>query len=221
MFYVHPGIPMEDRGVPSKGVASLTFVFSSFMQQAAVLPSQEMKVYILDVEEGRDPEHIMFGGARIRDTSQEEDAEDDITIDILDIPRDQHSNLLGTLRQELDQDSSWTYEARIRIAQQEWIVIMAAPKGAHTTRRDWIFCVVATAVLLVASVCVALWLRAVRRQQLAALHHAAETEKAALMLQNAKQAAQAASDLNDYLAHEVSAKDPLAWVLGCFHTYLL
>ena len=109
---------------------------------------------------------------------------------------------LEDLKEELSDSRVWVEKLTIPIAQLRWKVLVVQDKSLSSS--DLVFVMVGSIVLLVASICLALWLRAVRHQQMVDLVHASERERNALMVRNADEAARAASNLNEILAHEVS-----------------
>jgi signal transduction histidine kinase/CheY-like chemotaxis protein len=100
------------------------------------------------------------------------------------------------------------YECQLSILSREWTIIVVADKG--TFKANFGFVILGSTMIFVACACLALWVvtsyhREVRINE---MKSAAESEKAALMVDNAHEAAKAERELNDFIAHEV--RNPLS-----------
>lgn len=99
----------------------------------------------------------------------------------------------------------------LRIASSEWTLILSSASGKNQQdqRQQVVFIALGAATILVATIFLSLliYTNARRIRNISRMKSSAEAEKAALRLENARQAAQHERDLNDFIAHEV--RNPL------------
>lgn len=86
----------------------------------------------------------------------------------------------------------------INVTNRLWTVAVVAQDDTY--QANYVFVILGGVVILVASVGLALWV--FRMTKITKLKTQAEAEKAALIIDTAKQATQAERELNDYIAHE-------------------
>jgi hypothetical protein len=100
------------------------------------------------------------------------------------------------------------HEETIKAANKEWIVAVHSLEGTYEP--SIVFVVVGGAIIFLASCCLACWVytSTKRVDQFNRMRSAAESEKAALILDNARRATKAERELNDFIAHEV--RNPVA-----------
>jgi signal transduction histidine kinase/CheY-like chemotaxis protein len=100
------------------------------------------------------------------------------------------------------------YEANLSILSRQWKIIVVAEKGTFNAKFG--FVMLGSIMIFVACACLALWMitNYSREAKINEMRSAAESEKAALMVDNAHEAAKAERELNDFIAHEV--RNPLS-----------
>jgi signal transduction histidine kinase/CheY-like chemotaxis protein len=99
-------------------------------------------------------------------------------------------------------------EKEIQIASAKWTVAVVAVEDTFQPKVQYI--VLTGKIILVVSLCLALWIwtNLRRSRALIDIKRQADLEKAQLIVANARQTARAEQELNDYIAHEV--RNPLA-----------
>lgn len=92
---------------------------------------------------------------------------------------------------------------RIKAANKDWVVVTHALDGAY--QPNLAFVIFGGIIIFLASVCLAYWVHANSKRIDAynKMRAHAESERAALILENARQATKAERELNDFIAHEV------------------
>lgn len=86
---------------------------------------------------------------------------------------------------------------------KNWSIVVVG--STSTYRPDITFVILGGVVIIVAAICVAFWVyhSAIRIRKFNDLRSSNEAEKANLILENAREAAKAERELNDFIAHEV------------------
>jgi hypothetical protein len=110
--------------------------------------------------------------------------------------------------EQLRKIDSLYYEERVKAANKEWIVVVHSLEGTYEP--DLVFVILGGVIIFVASGCLACWVlnNTKRVEQFNQMREASDSEKAALILDNARQATKAERELNDFIAHEV--RNPVA-----------
>jgi signal transduction histidine kinase/CheY-like chemotaxis protein len=100
------------------------------------------------------------------------------------------------------------YEGHLAILSREWTIVVVAEEGAF--KAEFGFIILGSIMIFVACTCLALWManNYFRETKINEMRSAAESEKAALMVENAHKAAKTERELNDFIAHEV--RNPLS-----------
>jgi signal transduction histidine kinase/CheY-like chemotaxis protein len=101
------------------------------------------------------------------------------------------------------------YEGRLHIATREWIIAVVAEDGSFEPELGFIY--LGSTMNFVACACLVLWMVTNYRQEVRTteLNLAAEVEKAAMLVENARKGLHAERELvNDFIAHEV--RNPLS-----------
>jgi hypothetical protein len=84
-----------------------------------------------------------------------------------------------------------TFDATVSFAMRRWSFIVIAPP--HSYKPDLFLTIFGALMIIVASACAAQWIFSRSK---------ARSEKAAILLESAKKAAQGERELNDFIAHE-------------------
>ena len=121
-------------------------------------------------------------------------------------PAAKSTNLVFVAEKELEEvrGSSKLYqEVDVQIANKEWTISVLALPGTY--KPDFVFVLVGGFIILLATIGLAWWVyqNTNRVAKMNRLKAEAEAEKAALILESARKAADAERELNDFIAHEV------------------
>ena len=120
----------------------------------------------------------------------------------------------------------YRFQEDLPLTNKVWTVTIVAPKSAY--QPNITFVVFGAVLVLLASICLALWIYSSTRRtrKFNAMKAKVDSEKAALILENTRQAARAERELNDFIAHEVStvldlllSTLRLAFFFLCFHAH--
>ena len=130
---------------------------------------------------------------------------------------------------ELDDiEGYYKFQEDLVLTNKVWTVTIVAPKSAY--QPNVTFVVLGAVLVLLASVCLALWIYSSTRRtrKFNAMKAKVDSEKAALILENTRQAARAERELNDFIAHEVSTvldfycrRLGLLFLFLCCHAHIL
>ena len=119
---------------------------------------------------------------------------------------DSSSDLTYLQETEVDDiQGYYHHQEDLVLTNKVWTVTIVAPKSAYPTKST--FVALGAVLVLLASLCLALWIytRTLRTRKFNAMKARVDNEKAALILENTRQAARAERELNDFIAHEVSS----------------
>jgi signal transduction histidine kinase/CheY-like chemotaxis protein len=113
-----------------------------------------------------------------------------------------------TTLKEVSERPTKVQEIDVYIASSIWTIAIVALEGTYVS--DYTFIILGGVIIFTACVILTVWLlTAMRQQRIQALsQQTAETEKAALIVEGARKAAQNQRELNDFIAHEV--RNPLS-----------
>lgn len=147
-------------------------------------------VYIFDRSDSSG-KNVFLGGVEI---TPSDDAE-------------QEADLVFVAEEELEDvrgDSKLYQEFDLQVANKVWTIAVLSLDG--TFEPDHVFVVVGGLIIFVATIGLAWWVHqnTNRVAKMNRLKAEAESEKAALILESARKAADAERELNDFIAHEVS-----------------
>ncbi len=109
-------------------------------------------------------------------------------------------------------DGHLYHEETVLAANKEWIVLVHTVDGTY--QPSIVFVVLGGAIIFLASMALAWWMYSNQRRMddYNKMRAASEAERAALILDNARQATKAERELNDFIAHEV--RNPVAAALS-------
>jgi CHASE1-domain containing sensor protein len=188
---MHPGYSLSttDDAWP-RDLASIVIRIPDLIQRSANNQAEGSHVYIYD-ESDSSGKTIFLGGATIVPSGGNADLEFLPEVDL-------HSLRGGRLYKE----------TRIEVANKIWTISVSPSDG--TFEPVLVFVITGGIIIFLATVALAGWVY-VNMQRVAKFNRMqaeAEAEKAALILQSAKKAAEAERELNDFIAHEV--RNPVA-----------
>jgi signal transduction histidine kinase len=127
--------------------------------------------------------------------------------------KEKGADLVFVAEQELEdvRGASKLYqEMDVQIANKVWTISVLSLAGTYEP--DYVFVVVGGVIILLASVGLAWWVHqnTNRVAKINRLKAEADAERASLILESARKAADAERELNDFIAHEVNMKSKLA-----------
>jgi CHASE1-domain containing sensor protein len=188
---MHPGYSLSTTNdVWPRDLASIVIRIPDLIQRSANNQAEGSHVYIYDQSDSSG--NTMFlGGAKIVPTEDKANLEFLPEVDL-------QSLRVGRLYKE----------AHIEVANKIWTIGVSPSDG--TFEPELVFVITGGIIFFLATVALAGWVY-VNSQRVAEFNRMraeAEAEKAALILQSAKRAAEAERELNDFIAHEV--RNPVA-----------
>jgi signal transduction histidine kinase/CheY-like chemotaxis protein len=165
---------------------------TKLLTRAALGEAESTLVYLFDESDSLYDHPVFLGGVAVDNLES--------SVDVTPTEEEKLKNLENS-------DSRCIFQ-NIPIAQKEWKVVVCALGGSYSP--EHLFVILGGVVIFVACICVALWFfTAMRRAtKIDQIKNAAESEKAALIVDNAEKAAEAERYLNEYIAHEV--RNPLS-----------
>ena len=188
LIYIHPGIKRAGSNETSNALSAIVVAVSEILKRAMRTQNENLGVYVYDetYHDGNQPQESYFlGGAQY-------------------VHHDGDSQMKFV--DEVDIKTARTSAKRIRevsvpVEDRIWRIIVTDPKNVYEP--ELAFVILAGTVILVACLMLAIWFytsinRAAKIQEITL---ASEAEKAALVVENAKAAAAAEREINDYIAH--------------------
>jgi signal transduction histidine kinase/ActR/RegA family two-component response regulator len=185
---MHPGIPLlHSAGSEALAVSSMIISVTTLLDRAVKAQKHGFRIYLFDATEESADSPLYLGGALSDPASTELVTETDLSV--------------------LRIDARKIVEEVIGIADRKWIVAVVPTDGAYTP--EILYVTLGSGFILVAFIWLAAWFYTHMRRatQMDELIATAEAENAALIVENAKQAAIVERELNDFIAHEV--RNPL------------
>ena len=198
---IHPGgdIPSHPEGNPRRDISLLIIPVPTILRNLAELQrsSTNVKVHLFDQGQARDDRFVQYdnflGGAQFYKV---DDDEEPVQVDLLPPVS------MEDARKGSKSGHSRIFETEIVMASRTWSVIICGDDEDY--KPDITFVVLGACMIFLACVCLAIWLYTSHRQS----RKAVKNEKAAIMLENARQAALREKELNDFVAHE--CRNPLS-----------
>ena len=197
---MHPGIPLSNAPeLRPQDVAVLLVRIEAIVARASRKLSESLSLYIYDTSIPSTAEFLYA-----------------VEADVIEARTNTEANLTEIPMIELDELVESTvvfyFEDTLELASQTWTISVVALED--TFQPDLLFIIVAGKIVLIATLCLGLWIYTSMRRNtiVGALKRETETEKARIHVANAKQAARIEQELNDYIAHEV--RNPLAAALS-------
>jgi signal transduction histidine kinase len=187
-------------------LASIVIRIPDLIRRASVGRVDSLRVYLYDASDssslteaaadGTDGansnSYVFLGAAEVTKT------------DVKSLPEETFSDLVV----DVHYSKLLYHEELVKAANKNWIVVVHSVPGTYEPNIT--FVVLGAVIIVVASLGIAYWMysntrRMAEYQQLRA---EAEAEKAALIINSARQATKAERELNDFIAHEV--RNPVA-----------
>ena len=194
---MHPGYALDSSAGASNEVwprdlASIVIRIPDLLRRAAEDTGVSLAAYIYDASEYSGGPPRFLGGAEIRMGKGENWGEPMLVF--------LHEIELEVLRGY----SILSQESVVKAANKDWIVVVHVIDDSFDP--DIFFVLFAGVVIFLASVGLAYWVYANSKRVDAfnRMKQEADTERASLVLESARQAAKAERELNDFIAHEVS-----------------
>ena len=197
---MHPGIPLSNAPeLRPQDVAVLLVRIEAIVARASRKLSESLSLYIYDTTIPNIAEFLYAAEA-----------------DVVEARTNTEANLTVIPMIELDELVESTvvfyFEDTLELASQTWTISVVALED--TFQPDLLLIIIAGKIVLIATLCLGLWIYTNTRRNaiVGALKRETENEKARIRVANAKQAARTEQELNDYIAHEV--RNPLAAALS-------
>jgi signal transduction histidine kinase len=191
---MHPGVPLSaEPDVWPKDFSTIVLCIPDLLKRSTVEQGQSSAVYIHD-RSHPSADSVFMGAARVTTYTREEKENDITFLDEIDLEAVSEFKI---------------YQQRdIDVANRVWTVTVVDESGHYDS--NILFVTLGGVIILFASIFLAVWVnnndRKARKYN--AMRAQAESEKAALILQNARQATKTERELNDFIAHEV--RNPVA-----------
>ena len=195
---MHPGYNITTTGPGERwpyDLASIVIRIPDLLTRSTDKQSQGSDVYIFDKSD-TSGNPLFLGGVRITPSAQEGSTAD---LQFLE------EKLLEELR---GPDGRLYREIDVQIANKVWTVSVLSRNDDF--QADFVFVLVGGSIIFVATIGLAFWVHqnTKRVAKINRLKAEAEAEKASLILESARKAAEAERELNDFIAHEV--RNPVA-----------
>jgi hypothetical protein len=188
---MHPGIPLSNEpDLRPQDLAVLLVGIDAIVKRASRKLSESLSLYIYDTTNSNMADFLYAAEVHVVDSFSNTAA------NLTKLPEMDLDELEETTVVFYDEDT-------IELASQTWTVSVVALED--TFQPNLIFIIVTGKFILIATLCLSLWIYTSMRRNtiIGALKRETEAEKARLYVANAKQAAKTEQELNDYIAHEV------------------
>jgi signal transduction histidine kinase/CheY-like chemotaxis protein len=223
---MHPGVVLTtDPDEEQRDLGLISVLIPSLLEEIAQhYPiSDPVSVYVYDSTDStpsQETEFVFLGGATFfsndgnqvfdRSTSYDGNPESDSR-------RPESRNEAIVFDEETDIEDlrrfkktgkKWLHESSFPVASREWTVVVVADED--TFQPDLFFVILGSMLIFLASASLALGICMSHRRnvKINEIRDDAKAEKAAMMVENARQSARAERELNDFIAHEV--RNPLS-----------
>jgi signal transduction histidine kinase len=184
---MHPGIPLSSRpeAVP-RDLSNIVIRIPDLLNRATDSQTDPVSIYLYDSASSDTDEFL--GGLSI-------EADANAT------RRFMAEIEIGALR--ASQAQGHQQERVVQVADKKWTVVVLSAQGTYEPKLTFIL--LGGIITLVGSVCVALWVltNTWRVSKISQMKAMADQEKAALIVENAKNATRLERELNDWISHEV------------------
>ena len=198
---MHPGIQLVDVNgkvtdeVWPRDFSSIVLCIPDLLRRSTETQTKRSILYIHDRSHPyADSDAVFMGGALVEQPNHELTFLDEIE--------------LSDLEEKQASGRSLFHQETIHFANRLWTISILAVDGDYTP--NVAFVIMGGVLIFLASLCLALWVHTSERRmrKLNQIKAQAESEKAALILDSARQTALAERELNDFIAHEV--RNPVA-----------
>ena len=201
-----PPVPMSPSALQAEDVwprdlASIVIRIPDLIQRAAEDQNDDLRVYLYDAsdtstiaaadgDDGADGHSLdsrVFLGAA------------ELTVDaVKSLPEQAYPDLV----EEINESDLLYQDELVDAANKKWIVVVHSIPGTYNP--DITFVVLGAVIIFVASIAIAYWMysNTKRFAEYQRMRSVAEQEKAALVIDSARQATKAERELNDFIAHE-------------------
>jgi signal transduction histidine kinase len=189
VILVHPGVPLSTTpDLRPHEFSSMVIRIPDLLRDAAKPQAEPTTVYIFDSTNETAPA-LFLGGATVTSDGELHFKEE-------------------TTLEEVRRQASKQREITIEIASSKWTVAVVPVDSTYEA--DNTFIILGGVAIVAACVCLAVWTGTTMRRQAiqAQTKQKAEAEKAALIVDSAREAARSERELNDFIAHEV--RNPLS-----------
>lgn len=180
---MHPGSNIVSDDPWPRDLASIVLCIPALLKRATIGEGggqrQDKEIYIHDLHK-RDGSATFLGGVRIvNNNAQQQEGP------LVYLPEVEYSDLSGHL----------LLSSTLQLTNKNWAVTVVAVDGTY--KPAIAFCILGSVLVLISSVCIALWVTQSSRRTHAfnAMKSQVEHEKAALILKNTRQAASAEREL--------------------------
>ena len=193
---MHPGVPVSTQpNEKPNDVSNIAIRIPDLLDRATDSITYPVSVFLYDSTHDHSPSDEYLAGVIIHTQSG-----DNITKTFTS--EEELSDLRSSSQGQL-----WL-ERTIDVANKKWIVAVQAQNGDY--KANITFVLLGGIITLLACVCIATWVMSNTRRiaKLTEMKAIADAEKTALIVENAKHAANLERDLNDWIAHEV--RNPVA-----------
>lgn len=207
VILVHPGIPLSSRPdvVPRDAVFMGIRIPDVIRRAHKNLPLQKCRVsvFLYDSTDTTRENQPFLGGAMMNEYRDGGIAEDSNTDDdgVVFTPATELSSVLA-------RKDHYHHSIVYPIASREWTFVVVASKDEFSSNIT--FVILSAVMFFVACTCTALWVHTHYRRvaKMTELRSKVETEKHAIVVENARNATRLEREMNDFIAHEV--RNPLA-----------
>lgn len=194
---LHPGIPLADKpDLVPRDVTALVIRITALMEAVQEFIPEALSVYIYDsTEAGVEPDFII--AAELYTEVQEESGQKIVYLD------EEIS-----LSELVDETVVFLHVSEVQIASRTWTLATVALQDTYEPELR--FVILAGKFILIASLCVSLWMITNFRRTKTIIHvkQKADWEKTQVVIRSAREKAKSEQELNDYIAHEI--RNPLA-----------
>lgn len=196
----HPGFNLSTHNdVWPRDLASIVIRIPDLLKRAARDVDITASVYIYDNSDSQG--FPRFLGAAFIDAKKEDAEGYPAMIDL-------NETHLYQLEQTIEENHVLNKTAIVNAANKNWTIVVHTMEGDY--KPTLVIEIIGGVIIFAASVCLAYWVYANSKRMDAfnRMRSQAEAERAALILENARQATKAERELNDFIAHEV--RNPVA-----------
>lgn len=190
VILMHPGIPVSPEFKWPFDLATVVIRIPSLLSRAIRFESQSIAVYLFDsTAKNSDPEFM--GGAAVNMVENKPSV-----------------SFLAETSLADQRKRGRTYEDTIEMVSNQWTMIVIPLDGMY--EENYTFVIIGTLMIFLSCVLIGFLVCASIRRvaHMSKVKSETEAEKAALLVDNAKQSAKAERELNDFIAHEV--RNPLS-----------
>jgi signal transduction histidine kinase len=189
---MHPGVNLTSQSDTwPRDLSSIVICIPSLLRRSTTRQAVSSAVYIFDVSDSS-REVLFLGGVRAVPS---------------DKPNDQETFLPEVKLEELRR-SKMFFRKNVQVSNKVWTVAVVALEGTYEPALS--FVILGSIITFIASVFIALSVchSARRMVEFSRIKAQNESEKASLILENAREATRAERELNDFIGHEV--RNPVA-----------